>query len=915
MVKKVTLYSSPYQGITGQYLNVFTKTTDTARFRLDNNKQVFSVIANNLDYSYAQITTTDGYHDLVSDSNFMVIAYGFGNFESYGYAAGTNIRNLVQSISASKDSVCLGDTFNFMAEISYTPSSIKWYLGDGRTETSVRNVKHSYAKSGNYVVSLVTTRSGITDCSSTDSNVYRVRVHDYPRAQFLVKENCLKDTFYFIDSSKDNSTFSNISSYSWSFGDSTVSTMSNPIKYFNRIGSFASRLKVANNNLCFDSVAVVHHVNPHPKITINAGDSCPGLNLTIKDDGSIDAGSVASWQWLVDSADTYFSQSFSASFTTPGTHTLALTAISDSACVSFATDSFTIYEPTVAKFSIADVCIGAASIALDSSVNATTTEWDFAGTTYTGNSPSHTFPNPGNYNIKQLVQSAEGCKDSIIKSTEVFPLPPTAWSVTGKCSGDVYGFNPQFDTTAYGSLSHQWTIDGTAENHGFIWNRLFSSAGNMQVKLKVTDMNSCSDSSFSMVYINPKPIALATFTAKCEGELAVLTDLTVGNYTSTWVYRSTTSNDSVLFLVPLVQNELVKLRVQSDSGCFDSTTLSLTFGAKPLVTFSMTGNCPDVPVVFSSSVISVDPINSYRWFENNAPLSSLQSFNKSYPDKATYTIKLVAETDKGCSDSSIQVLNILDKPVLTVTKQDVCEGADIVIAANIQLIDHSVSQVNWLFNNKNFSGLNITDTIQTAGYYPFVISITSSANCVFNAHYRDSVRVFPKAVAKFTPNPRLSTLKKPDVSFENGSQFGGIWLWDFGDDSKSSSQNPIHRYDDTGKFLVTLWANNSFNCPDSTMDTVIMRPQLYCFNPNAFTPNGDGLNPGFIPYCDGYVTFNMKIWNRWGQLVYQTSDYKAWNGKDAEGNDAMEGVYVFEAIMKDSNNELKIIRGSFTLIR
>jgi PKD repeat protein len=477
MVKNVTMYSSPYENITGQYLNVITKLSDTGLFRLDNNKVPFVVHPNNTAYAYAQITTNQGNHRLRSDSNFMVIAYGFGSFESYGYAAGTNIRNLVQSISASKDSVCLGDTFNFMAEISYTPSSIKWYLGDGRTETSVRNVKHSYAKSGNYVVSLVTTRSGITDCSSTDSTVYRVRVHDYPRAQFLVKENCLKDKFYFIDSSKDNSTFSNVSSYSWSFGDSTASTMSNPIKYFNRIGSFTSRLKVANNNLCFDSVAVVHHVNPHPKITINAGDSCPGLNLTIKDDGSIDAGSVASWQWLVDSADTYFSQSFNASFTTPGTHTLALTAISDSACVSFATDSFTIYEPTVAKFSIADVCIGAASIALDSSVNATTTEWDFAGTTYTGNSPSHTFPNPGNYNIKQLVQSAAGCKDSIIKSTEVFPLPPTAWSVTGKCSGDVYGFNPQFDTTAYGSLSHQWTIDGTAENHGFIWNRLFSSAG------------------------------------------------------------------------------------------------------------------------------------------------------------------------------------------------------------------------------------------------------------------------------------------------------------------------------------------------------------------------------------------------------------------------------------------------------
>lgn len=915
MVKNVTMYSSPYEDITGQYLNIITKLSDTGLFRLDNNKVSFVVHPNNTAYAYSQVTTNPGNHRLTSDSNFMVVAYGFGNFESYGYAGGTNIRNLVQSISASKDSVCLGDTFDFLAEISYTPSSIKWYLGDGRTDTSVRNIKHSYAKAGNYVVSLVTTRSGITDCSSTDSTVYRVKVHDYPTAQFLVRENCLNDTFYFIDSSKANSTFSHISTYSWIFGDSTTSSAANPVKYFNRIGSYTTRLKIANNNFCFDSVDVVHHVNPHPKIAISAGDSCPGIDLTIKDDGSIDAGSVASWQWLVDSTDTYFNKSFNASFTAPGTHTLALTAISDSACVTFATDSFTIYEPALAKFSITDVCIGSESIAFDSSVNATTIDWDFAGTAYTGNNPAHTFPNPGNYNIKQLVQSAEGCKDSVIQSTEVFSLPPSNWSISGKCSGDLYRFNPQFDTTAFGSLSHQWTIDGIAENHGFSWSRLLSGAGNTQVKLKVTDINSCSDSSAATVYINPKPIALASFTSKCEGEEAVLTDLTLGNFTSTWVYRTTSSNDSILFLVPLAQNELVKLNVQSDSGCLDSTTLSLTYSAKPQVNFSMTGNCPDVPVVFGSSIVSVDPINSYRWFENNAPLSSQQSFNKSYPDKATYTIKLVAETDKGCTDSSIQVLNILDKPVVTVTKQDVCEGSEIVIDASIQLIDHTVSQVNWLFNNKNYSGFSITDTIQTAGYYPFVISITSNANCVFNDYYRDSVRVFPKAVANFTPNPRISTLKNPDISFVNSSQFGGIWLWDFGDDSKSSIQNPIHRYDDTGTFLVTLWANNSFNCPDSTSDTVTMRPQLYCFNPNAFTPNGDGLNQGFIPFCEGYVTFNMKIWNRWGQLVYQTSDYKAWDGRDAEGNDAMEGVYVFEAVMKDLNNDLKVERGSFTLLR
>ncbi|MES2389045.1 MAG: gliding motility-associated C-terminal domain-containing protein [Bacteroidota bacterium] len=167
-IKKITVYSTPNYDIVGHYINVIIKSTDAAGFTIDGRSTTFATLPAKPDYSYARITVNSGIHTLAAIGSFSAIAYGFGDVESYGYVAGTNVENLNQSITASVNPPCVMEQVKFRPVTSYTPVSYLWKFGDGSTSTDSVPV-HAYASAGSYNVSLVTRRSSATSCDSDDS--------------------------------------------------------------------------------------------------------------------------------------------------------------------------------------------------------------------------------------------------------------------------------------------------------------------------------------------------------------------------------------------------------------------------------------------------------------------------------------------------------------------------------------------------------------------------------------------------------------------------------------------------------------------------------------------------------------------------------------------------------------------------
>jgi gliding motility-associated-like protein len=139
----------------------------------------------------------------------------------------------------------------------------------------------------------------------------------------------------------------------------------------------------------------------------------------------------------------------------------------------------------------------------------------------------------------------------------------------------------------------------------------------------------------------------------------------------------------------------------------------------------------------------------------------------------------------------------------------------------------------------------------------------------------------------------------------------------FGDatDSTSMLPNPQHTYADTGKYCPMLIVTNTFGCKDTLIQCLVIEPYFTLYIPNAFSPNGDGYNDNFNVVGDYIFDFEMRIFDRWGNLVYHSTNVKnGWNGS-MKGTSAIEDVYVYLINATDYYNKTYSYKGTVTLIK
>lgn len=141
------------------------------------------------------------------------------------------------------------------------------------------------------------------------------------------------------------------------------------------------------------------------------------------------------------------------------------------------------------------------------------------------------------------------------------------------------------------------------------------------------------------------------------------------------------------------------------------------------------------------------------------------------------------------------------------------------------------------------------------------------------------------------------------------------WYWDFGDNITDTLESPIHAYGDTGWYNVRLVVENPVGCTDTLIKYIRAYPDYNFYVPNAFTPNGDEVNDNFSGLGQGFVTYEMLIFNRWGEQVFRSENYNArWDGRDKSGGIAAQGVYVYQIRLKTPPGDEYTLRGIVALI-
>jgi gliding motility-associated-like protein len=233
---------------------------------------------------------------------------------------------------------------------------------------------------------------------------------------------------------------------------------------------------------------------------------------------------------------------------------------------------------------------------------------------------------------------------------------------------------------------------------------------------------------------------------------------------------------------------------------------------------------------------------------------------------------------------------------------------------------------NWYFGDPTTLADTSHATNPTYGYpgtgsysVTMVAYVSSKPACNDTITTVVSISKSFKASFTFTTIPCSENLVLFTANAENPPGTSTDWHWNFGDGDTSNVQNTQHYYTGSGNFPVTLVASipNSINCSDTLSAqtiNVVTNPEMYI--PNTFTPNGDGYNDLFKVRGPDFAVFYFAVYNRWGQLLFETTDAtQGWDGM-FKGKMADPGVFGYYVKAKCSDASEEIFRkGNVTLIR
>jgi len=211
---------------------------------------------------------------------------------------------------------------------------------------------------------------------------------------------------------------------------------------------------------------------------------------------------------------------------------------------------------------------------------------------------------------------------------------------------------------------------------------------------------------------------------------------------------------------------------------------------------------------------------------------------------------------------------------------------------------------------------NPTFNIRRGGSYDVKLITESKAGCTDTLTKKDFLIALQSPEAYFSASALLTTLDEATIEFVNKSSYysnESELIWDFNDGSISAVSNPQHTFIKPGKYEVELNIINPNLCSDTHAERIIIEEGLKIYIPNAFSPNGDGINDEFKVAGLGINNFSIKIYDRWGSLIYVSNDFSkhSWKNK----NNAPLGVYTYVVYATDFLSRAYQYSGTITLVR
>lgn len=662
------------------------------------------------------------------------------------------------------------------------------------------------------------------------------------------------------------------------------------------------------------TTTVVVNALPIPNAS-NTGPYCEGANIQLNSGG----GNTYSWSGPLAYANGTQNPTIAGS--TPamsGTYTVIVTDINN--CTASATTAVTVNALPIPNASNTGPYCEGATIQLNSG-GGNTYAWAGPGAyanatqnpTIGASLPAMT----GTYTV--TVTSVAGCTATATTNVVVNALPvPTANNTGPYCDGAT------MDLSSTGGVDFDWTGPGgfTLNNtqNGSIPGATPAMSGGYTVT--VTDANGCSATATTLATINALPNAVANNNSPiCELQQL---DLTSGGGTNyDWVGPNGftafgTQNPSIAGAT-IAASGIYTVTVTDANGCISTATTTAVVNSN--LVFTAASNSP----LCEGSQLDLTADNivgaTYDWMGPNG-YSVANQQNPSLAGAttaATGTYTVTATNANGCTGTATVAVTIHPLPTALFAGDNL--SGCVPLCVNMSDLSNgngaTIVSWNWVVEGQTPSvNQNETFCFNNPGAFDAQLTVTTADGCTSTLLMANYINVYPNPVAEFMFTPQFIELTDPEVTFASTSTGATSWLWNFGDGSNSTIENPMHTYADTGTFCIDLLVSNNYGCTDTTTGCLYVAPVFTIYIPNAFTVNDDNLNETWNIYGMGIKTITVRIFDRWGEEIYFFDDInKGWPGTMQNGNPCKQDVYVYRIEVVDGHNDFHEFMGRVTLIR
>ena len=700
----------------------------------------------------------------------------------------------------------------FVANFTNTTAngtSYSWNFGDSGTSMAT-NPSHTYAADGTYTVTLTATNACGTNTFTQD-----VVITSLPQAGFSASATtgCMPFTVQFNDQSSSNTT-----EWNWSFpgGTPSSSTAQNPAVTYNAAGTYTAML-TASNSLGENTVTQTNYITVNTTPTAGFTSSTNFLTANFQNTST----GATNYQWNFGDSQTSTVQNPSHTYAEDGTYTVTLTATN--ACGSvISTHTVTVVSMPSADFS-ANATAGCApftvQFANESSENATTFAWQFPGGTpssSTAENPSVTYSTAGTYTVTLTVSNAAGQNTATQSNLIVVNTAPAA-----SFTGSVNDLTINFTNTTTNATSYGWNFGDGETSTDQTPSHTYAEDGVYEVTLTATNGCGSVTATNSFTIVTPPTAGFSAMqTSGCAPFAVEFSNESSNNAaTFSWTFPggtpATSTEENPVVTYNAAGTYSITLTVSNPAG--DNTfTLTDYITVKPMPSagFNFAANGSTVDFTNTSSNAS-----SYSWAFGDGESSTEPDAQHTYLADGIYIVTLTATNDCGSVTVTKTVVIATMGPIAAFTATNTTGCAPLTVVFE-NLSSANAESFEWSFPGGEPSTSTEANPVVVYST-PGVYDVTLTA---INGQGGNTATQTSLVVVNDVPSTSFShtTGDNGTATFTNTSTGATSYNWEFGDGESSNEESPVHVYQQSGEYMVTLTAENECGFSSATITVQVI---------------------------------------------------------------------------------------------